>query len=141
MDDGLPEPMSVFPSKYRGRLSQPAHDKRGGGSRHGHGPQLAVSTGRDLISLPTVASALHTSPTRTPEATMIGPVLQFADLQELCRPGERPRLATVEAWARSQGIPYRYDGKGGIWTTVDALNHAIGLDRSGGLAPYPIDII
>lgn len=141
MDDGLPEPMSVFPSKYRGRLSQPAHDKRGGGSRHGHGPQLAVSTGRDLISLPTAASALHTSPTRTPEAAMIGPVLQFADLQELCRPGERPRLATVEAWARSQNILYRYDGKGGIWTTVDALNHALGLDLSGSLAPYPDDIM
>lgn len=58
---------------------------------------------------------------------MIGPVLQFSDLQELCRPGERPRLATVETWARAQGIAFRYDGKGGIWTTVDALNAALGL--------------
>lgn len=58
---------------------------------------------------------------------MIGSVLQFEDLQQLCRPGERPRLATVEKWAREQGVRYRYDGKGGIWTTVDALNAAMGL--------------
>lgn len=55
------------------------------------------------------------------------PVLQYADLQELCRPGERPRLSTVEAWARAQGIRYLYDGKGGIWTTLDALNTALGV--------------
>lgn len=74
-------------------------------------------------------------------SSMIGPVLQFADLQEICRPGERPRLGTVEAWARSQGVPFRYDGKGGIWTTVDALNHALGLDPSKSGAAYPIDIV
>lgn len=44
---------------------------------------------------------------------MIGKVLQFQDLQELCRPGERPRLATVERWARGCGIRIQYDGKGG----------------------------
>lgn len=58
---------------------------------------------------------------------MIGPVLQFEDLQEICKPGEKPRLATVEAWARAQGIRYRYDGRGGIWTTQEALNAALGL--------------
>ncbi|MEB2187691.1 hypothetical protein VDS18_17620 [Xanthomonas campestris pv. campestris] len=58
---------------------------------------------------------------------MIGSVLQFEDMQSLCRPGERPRLATVEQWARRCGIRYHYDGKGGIWTTTDALNAAIGL--------------
>lgn len=58
---------------------------------------------------------------------MIGPVLQFDDLQELCKPGEHPRLATVEAWARRQGVRYRYDGKGGIWTTTEALNAALGI--------------
>ncbi len=58
---------------------------------------------------------------------MIGPVLQFEDLQNLCKPGERPQLATVERWARTQGVRYKYDGKGGIWTTVDALNAAMGL--------------
>lgn len=44
---------------------------------------------------------------------MIGKVLQFQDLQELCRPGERPRLATVERWARDCGIRIQYDGEGG----------------------------
>lgn len=58
---------------------------------------------------------------------MIGPVLQFEDLQNLCKPGERPQLATVERWARAQGVRYKYDGKGGIWTTIDALNAAMGL--------------
>jgi hypothetical protein len=63
---------------------------------------------------------------------MIGNILQFDDLQELCRPGQRPRLATVEAWARSQGIRYLYDGHGGIWTTVDALNAALGISGGAG---------
>jgi hypothetical protein len=69
---------------------------------------------------------------------MIGPVLQFCDLQEMCHPGGSPRLATVERWARSQGIPFRYDGKGGIWTTVDGLNHALGIsDRPD--TPYRVE--
>lgn len=58
---------------------------------------------------------------------MIGEVLQYQDLQELCRPGKRPRLATVERWARDRGIRVQYDGKGGIWTTITALNEALGL--------------
>lgn len=61
---------------------------------------------------------------------MIGEVLQYADLQELCRPGERPRLATVEAWARDKGIKFEYDGKGGIWTTMTALNVCLGLSEA-----------
>lgn len=58
---------------------------------------------------------------------MIGSILQFEDLQQLCSPGKRPRLATVEAWARRQGIRFQYDGRGGIWTTLEALNAALGL--------------
>ena len=58
---------------------------------------------------------------------MIGPVLQFEDLQQLCKPGEHPRLATVEAWARKIGLRYTYDGKGGLLSTVDAVNVALGL--------------
>ena len=61
---------------------------------------------------------------------MIGPVLQFADLQELCRPGEKPRLSTVERWAWEIGLRFRYDGKGGIFTTVDAINYAMGVTRN-----------
>lgn len=58
---------------------------------------------------------------------MIGDVLQFRDLQELCRPGKRPRLATVERWARARGVRIQYDGEGGVWTTTAALNAALGL--------------
>jgi hypothetical protein len=77
---------------------------------------------------------------------VIGPVLQFEDLQKLCKPGEAPTRATVEAWARDQGIAYRYDRKGGIWTTVDALNRALGVSAgalaaaaSNDSAPYGAD--
>lgn len=60
---------------------------------------------------------------KTDRYTMIADsILQFTDLQELCRPGKKPRLSTVARGASSQGIKYRYDGKGGIWTTTDALN-------------------
>lgn len=52
----------------------------------------------------------------------------FEGLQRLCAPnGPEPRPATVVRWARAQGIRYKYDGRGGIWTTVDALNAALGL--------------
>lgn len=61
---------------------------------------------------------------------MIGPVLQFKDLQQICKPGERPLISTVEAWAVKNRIPYRYDAKGGIWTTVAALNSALGLSSA-----------
>jgi hypothetical protein len=33
----------------------------------------------------------------------------------------------MERWARLNGIRYKYDGKGGIWTTVDAMNAAVGI--------------
>jgi hypothetical protein len=54
-------------------------------------------------------------------------ILQFNDLQELCQPGKRPRLATVIRWADGCGIRFLYDGSGGIWTTMHALNGALGL--------------
>ncbi|KIP82105.1 hypothetical protein SN15_14590 [Stenotrophomonas maltophilia] len=65
---------------------------------------------------------------------MIGSILQFQDLQELCKPGAKPRLATVEQWARDCRIKFEYDGNGGIWTTVTALNDALGLRNSSGQA-------
>jgi len=58
---------------------------------------------------------------------LIGEILQFRDLQELCQPGKRPRLATVERWARDRHIRFQYDACGGIWTTTTALNEALGL--------------
>lgn len=70
---------------------------------------------------------------------MRGTIYQFEDLQEICQPGKKPRLATVEAWCRAQGIPFKYDARGGIWTTIQAINTALGVkaanDDSAALAP------
>lgn len=71
---------------------------------------------------------------------MIGRVLQFEDLQELCKPGEKPRLATVEAWARKIRLRYTYDGRGGLISTVDAVNAALGVGPANDDS-YPTDII
>lgn len=70
---------------------------------------------------------------------MIGPILQYEDLQELCRPGERPRLATVEAWARKIGLRYTYDAKGGIVSSVAAFNAAIGVVQASNDGKYSAD--
>ena len=69
---------------------------------------------------------------------MIGSILQFSDLQQLCQPGRKPRRPTVEAWARRAGVRFSYDAQGGIWTTLDALNAALGLPAANdtdALAP------
>lgn len=43
---------------------------------------------------------------------------------------------------RRQGIPYKYDGEGGIWTTLQALNAALGIGTDLADAPYrPEDIV
>jgi hypothetical protein len=68
-------------------------------------------------------------------------VIEYAELQRLCRPNPaapRPRLSTVVKWARDQGIRYRYDGGGGIWTTRAALEQAVNdgdLEVSGVQRP------
>lgn len=68
---------------------------------------------------------------------MASGIITFDDLRELSRLGPRATLATVERWAAREGIRYRYDGKGGIWTTMDALNAALGLAIPGvEEAPY-----
>lgn len=54
-------------------------------------------------------------------------ILGFDDLRAIARLGPRSSLARVETWARSCGIPYQYDAKGGIWTTIDAVNSALGV--------------
>jgi hypothetical protein len=66
-------------------------------------------------------------------------VLQFEDLQILSR---KKRIVDVARWADAQGIPYRFDGKGGLWTTLAGLNAALGLgspsesSSSDGIATY-----
>lgn len=61
---------------------------------------------------------------------MIGSVFEYEDLQELCKKGKKPKLCTVVRWAERNGIRFRYDGSGGIWTTVAALNSALGLSAA-----------
>ncbi|PJJ99978.1 hypothetical protein CO615_04705 [Lysobacteraceae bacterium NML75-0749] len=72
---------------------------------------------------------------------MIGPILQHSDLKKLCRPDGNPSRATVEEWAKRCGIRYAYDGNGGIWTTLDALNHALGLNTAAANDAYDAEII
>jgi hypothetical protein len=76
------------------------------------------------------------------QGNMCAQVLTFEDLRNLCAPnGPSPRLSTVERWARSQGIRYKYDCQGGIWTTIDALNAALGLHAATEDERYLIDLI
>ena len=69
---------------------------------------------------------------------MIGPVLTYDDIRAIAELGSNAQLATVERWARKIGLRYNYNGRGGIWTTVDALNASLGLkaDSSDDAAPY-----
>jgi hypothetical protein len=71
---------------------------------------------------------------------MIGGLVEFDDLRKLSRLGDNAKLATVERWAQRVGIRYQYDGRGGIWTTTDALNAALGLNvaQSDDAAPYDV---
>ena len=72
---------------------------------------------------------------------MIGAIIEFDDLRKISRLGERATRATVERWAQRAGICYRYDGRGGIWTTVDAINAALGVTRESEPEPqtYSVD--
>jgi len=55
-------------------------------------------------------------------------IITYTALQRVCAPeGPLPRASTVRRWADRLGIRYKYDARGGIWTTVDALNAALGL--------------
>jgi hypothetical protein len=71
---------------------------------------------------------------------MTGQILYFVDLQRICEPdGPPPRLAAVVQWAEREGIRYRYDRRGRIWTTLEAINAAMGL-RAGGQQEQHIDM-
>jgi hypothetical protein len=44
------------------------------------------------------------------------------------------RQADIERWCEAQGVRY-FRGRAGIWTTVDALNAALGLSPAGTPRP------
>lgn len=69
---------------------------------------------------------------------MIGPVLEFSDLQRL---SGFDRRADVERWAENAGVPVK-PCRGGVWTTLAALNRALGLSAANDDATaYPPDVI
>jgi len=71
---------------------------------------------------------------------MIGvKVLEFSDLQRL---SGFDRRADVERWAATIGLPVKAC-RGGVWTTLDALNRALGLPAANDdeHSPYPADIL
>lgn len=66
---------------------------------------------------------------------MIGPVLEFPDLQRL---SGFDRRADVERWAANIGLPVK-PSRHGPWTTVPALNYALGLASNDDA--YPAEMI
>lgn len=77
------------------------------------------------------------SSTPTRRSPLDTQILRFEDLQLL---SGKLRMAAVIRWAESQGIRYKYDAHGGIWTTLDALNFALGIGEDD--RPYsPSEII
>lgn len=59
-----------------------------------------------------------------------GQVLTFPDLQRIVAPsGPPPRASTVINWAEQNQVRFLQDGKGGICTTLDALNRALGIEH------------
>ena len=54
---------------------------------------------------------------------MIGPVLQFDDLQRI---SGYTRAADVERWATSIGLKVK-PSREGVWTTANALDAALGI--------------
>ena len=69
-----------------------------------------------------------------------GGILTFPMLQRIVRPiGNLPRTATVVRWAKKNHVRLLEDAAGGVFTTVDALNAALGIgpgmhdDRDGNL--------
>ncbi|MFK3649318.1 hypothetical protein ACI2IY_12920 [Lysobacter enzymogenes] len=69
-------------------------------------------------------------------------IVPFERLQRLCAPeGPLPRASTVRRWADQNGIRYKPDRNNGIWTTVDALNAALGLAAAADTRPKMEDLI
>lgn len=63
------------------------------------------------------------------ESSPVG-VITFEELQKMCDPTSRPRLARVLRWADRIGLSYAFDGRGGIFSTWHALHIALGIDHT-----------
>ncbi len=59
-------------------------------------------------------------------------LVTWPQLQALCASsGTRPTCEAVKKWADAQGIAYLSDRNGRLFTTVEALNRAMGLPGMG----------
>ena len=70
-------------------------------------------------------------------AAVIGSIVEFEDLQRL---SGFERRADVERWAEDIGLPFRRS-RSGIWTTLDALNSALGVLPTPPASPYGVQVI
>lgn len=68
---------------------------------------------------------------------MIGQIVEFEDLQRL---SGFARRADVERWAQTAGVPVK-PCRGGVWTTLDALNRALGVAAANDDGAYSPDIL
>jgi len=68
---------------------------------------------------------------------VIGRVLEFKDLQRI---SGFDRRSDVERWAQSIGLKVR-PCRGGVWTTEDAMNNALGVATTTDETQYPVGII
>jgi len=73
---------------------------------------------------------------------MLGPIIEFADLQRL---SGFERRADVERWARGIDLPIK-PCRYGVWTSLDALNQSLGVrprreTNAASTAPYALDIL
>jgi hypothetical protein len=62
------------------------------------------------------------------------------DASELRRLSGRQQPAAIKRWASSQGIPVS-DGADGPWTTLEALNKALGVSSAANDHAYSPDIV
>ena len=130
------------PAGFRGRPSFIA--QQGGEAR----PSGGADVSRHELTIPTGSlmgcNQRRTRPCECPSiynpalsdlqsACCLNPaILTFDDLREISRLGPNARLSSMERWARGNGIRYKYDGRGGIWTTVAAMNAAVGVTSNTG---------
>ena len=69
---------------------------------------------------------------------MIGvSVVEFAELQRL---SGYERRADVERWAAEIGLPTK-PCRGGVWTTVEAINRALGVTTGGDAGLYTAEVV
>ena len=48
--------------------------------------------------------------------------------------------ADIEKWCQKNGIRV-FRSRAGVWTTLEAVNAALGLGRAGERPPVPLDLI